>query len=451
MSLVNTNADSSSSGDANWTSLIDDIVADRWFNPELNDVMKVDYESIVFQETLDGCEADLVGALSLGSSFAVVADAATHDALGGRVAGALRALGPVETVVLNQPHADLKSAHDLRDTLKPYEAVVAVGSGTINDLCKYATHLDGRNYCVFGTAASMNGYTSSTASMSLETGLKVSLPAQAPKGFFVDLAVSAQAPAYLTAAGFADCMARSVAQADWWMSHRLLGTDYWSSPYLIQEEDERILNQKAGLLPLGDIPAIACLYRVLTLCGLGIAITGVSNHGSMGEHQISHYIDCFAGDRHPGTTHGQQVGVASLTMARLQQTILDNDKPPKVSATSMDFEDMARRMGADIARQCKTEWDKKAFTDETAGAFNERMQDIWLTLKDELKAFIIPVSEMETMLEAAKSPGSARDLGLSVEFYREAVRHNHEMRNRFSFVDVAADSGVLGDFADGET
>ncbi len=450
MSLVNSSAEDSSTGGSKWTALIDDIVADRWFNPETKQIMKVDYESIIIEDTLDGREADLVGSLNLGSNYAVVGDENTMDALGARVAQALASLGPVKTIVLDNPHADLKTAHELRDTLKPYEAVVAVGSGTVNDLCKYATHLDGRKYCVFATAASMNGYTSSTASMTLDSGLKVSLPAQTPRGFFVDLAVSAKAPAKLAAAGFADCLARSVAQVDWWMSHRMLGTDYWSSPYLIQEEDERILNQKAALLPKGDIPAIASLYRVLTLCGLGISVTGVSNHGSMGEHQISHYIDCFAGDRHPGSTHGQQVGVASLTMARLQQQILDSATPPKVSATNIDSDDMARRMGRDIARQCEAEWHKKAFSDETAGKFNERMQEIWPALREELMEFIIPVAQMDALLEAATGPRTAVDLGLPIEFYHEAVRHNHEMRNRFSFVDIAADCGILADFASGE-
>ena len=54
------------------------------------------------------------------------------------------------------------------------------------------------------------------------------------------------------------------------------------------------------------------IVPVLTLCGLGVCFTGVSHHGSMGEHQVSHWIDMFAGKGHPGTTHGQQVGVASL-------------------------------------------------------------------------------------------------------------------------------------------
>jgi len=445
MAIVGTNV-----GGRHWTALIDEIVADKWYNPELKKVMKVDYESIVFRETLDGAEAELVSALNLGNNFVVVADAATHDVLGARVSKNLTSLGPVDTIVLDHPHADMKSAQELCTRLKPYEGVIAVGSGTINDLCKYATHLDGRGYCVFGTAASMNGYTSSTASLNLTSGLKVSMPAQAPKGFFVDLEVSANAPSYLAAAGFADCMARSVAQVDWWMAHRLLGSLYMSSPYLIQDEDERILNSNAGLLPLGDIAATASLYRVLTLCGLGIAFTGVSHHGSMGEHQISHYIDCFAGPKHPGSLHGQQVGVASLTMARLQQQILANDTPPRVQVMTIDLNDMQRRMGPTIAKECKVEWEKKAFTEASADLFNQKLEAIWPELKRELNAFILPVSDMAALLKAAGAPRSARDLGLPVDFYREAVCHNHEMRNRFSFVDIAAGAGVLEAFAEGE-
>ena len=435
----------------NWTSLIDEIVAGTWFNPELGRPAKVDYESIVFKETLDGAEAELVGSLNLGSTFVVVADEATYDALGGRVAAAVKALGPVDTIVLSNPHADLATVEDLRKQLRSYEGVIAVGSGTINDLCKHATHLDGRGYCVFGTAPSMNGYTSSTASINLPSGLKVSLPSQAPKGFFVDLGVSAAAPAYLAASGFADCLVRSVAQVDWWMSHRLLGTEYWTSPYLIQEEDERILNGRAAMLPKGDIDAIGSLYRVLTLCGLGIAFTGTSHHGSMGEHQISHYIDCFAGERHPGTLHGQQVGVACLTMARLQQSIVSQEKPPVISATKIDFGDMTRRMGPQIALECKAEWEKKAMDQAAADRASQKLEEIWPELRKELAAFMIPVAEMDRLLAAAGAPRTAQDLGLPVEFYREAVRHNHEMRNRYSFVDIAADSGLLDDFAARET
>ncbi len=434
-----------------WTGLIDDILAGRWIDPATGQAAEVPYEKIVIAESLAGREAELVRDLALGRRLAVVADSATFAAMGARVATALEAIGPVDRVILDYPHANMASVRALAERLKEADGVVAVGSGTVNDLCKYVTGLDRRRYCVFGTAASMNGYTSTTASIMLDSGLKVSLPSHAPAGFFVDLSVSAAAPAYLAAAGFADCLVRSVAQVDWWMSHRLLGTSYLETPYILQEADERELNGRAADLPRGDIAAQGYLYRVLTLCGLGISFTGVSNHGSMGEHQISHYIDCFAGERHPGTLHGQQVGVASLTLARLQQRMLADSHPPVVKPTRIDPADMARRMGPDVAAQCLPYFQQKAFDAPGAERFNARVADLWPTLREELARFIIPIDEMTRLLASTGGPLTAIDLGLDPAFYREAVVHCREMRNRFSFIDIAGDAGTLEAFAAEET
>lgn len=430
-------------GPQHWTALIDDIVAGKWTNPETGKLATVPYESIVFAESLEGREAELVKSMRLGSSFVIVADEATYEAMGRRIEKAVSRLGSVRSVILDHPHADLGNVESLKQAISGSEGVIAVGSGTINDLAKFVTNQDGRPYCVFGTAGSMNGYTSTTSSITLDSGLKVSLSAQAPRGFFVDLSVSAQAPAYLNAAGFGDCLARSVAQVDWWMSHRLLGTPYLRAPFIIQDEDEKRLNQLSGKLPQGNIEALAYLYRVLTMCGLGVSFTGVTNHGSMGEHQISHYIDCFAGERHPGTLHGQQVGVAAVTMARLQQTMLASDKPPLIKPTVIDEKDMIRRMGAEIASQCKAEWQKKAFDEKGADAANRKLAAIWPELREELKAFSIPAAEIKSMLSAAGGPSTPEELGIDADFYHEAVVHCREMRNRFSFLDIAADAGEL--------
>jgi glycerol-1-phosphate dehydrogenase [NAD(P)+] len=54
-------------------------------------------------------------------------------------------------------------------------------------------------------------------------------------------------------------------------------------------------------------------------------------------------------------------------------------------------------------------------------------------------------------LKASGGPTNARELGLPVHFYREAVVHCREMRNRFSFLDIAADAGEIETFAAGES
>lgn len=432
-----------------WTAGIEAIVAGRWRHPRTGEAMPpAPFALVAIEESLEGAEADLVASLGLTGRRAVVADRDTWDALGARVARALRAEGEV---VLDRPQADLREAAALRDRLAGFEHVIAVGSGTVNDLCKHVTAGDGRRYAVFGTAASMDGYASTTASMTLPSGLKVSLPAHAASGILIDLAVSAAAPPRLAAAGFGDSVCRSVAQIDWWMSHRLLGSFYSDAPYLIGGDDEAAMTARAEGLPRGEVGAVGYLHRNLVLSGLGVAFTGVSNHGSMGEHQVSHYIDCFAGDRHPGTLHGEQVGVASLTMARLQAMMLAEESPPALRPTRIDPEGMARRMGPEIAAQCLAERRKKALDAAGAERLNARLAAIWPALRAECLAMAVPVETMRERLRAAGGPTTAAEMGLDPGFYREAVRHAHEMRSRFAFVDLACDAGLLDGFAEGET
>ena len=434
----------------NWTDLIDDLVAGRWFNQETQEMAKVPFESIVIKKNLAGLEVDLLADVGFYKNLVMVCDQTTYEALGRRIKEAFKTTGELDVLVLESPHADLRFVEDLRKKIATYDGVVAVGSGTINDVCKHSTMLNGQRYAVFATAGSMNGYTSTTASMRLDSGLKISLPSHAPAGFFVDLEVSAEAPAYLAASGFGDCLCRSVAQVDWWLSHRLLGSLYLQSPYTIQEKDEPELNSRAGNLAIGDIEATGYLHRVLTLGGLGVSFSGVSNSGSMGEHQISHYLDCFAGDRHPGTLHGQQVGVASLTMARLQSKLLRSDKPPTLKSTIIDLPDMERRMGKEIAKQCRDEFVKKSFEGASLEQANERLQEIWTELKEEVQPFLISVDEMVEMLKSSGGPVNYKQLGVDANLYRDAIIHCREMRNRFSFLDIAADAGLLEDFASEE-
>jgi glycerol-1-phosphate dehydrogenase [NAD(P)+] len=439
-----------STGGRSWTALIDDMVAGRWINPETGEPGRIPYESVVIADTLDGREAELVAALDTAGPFAVVCDENTEAVMGTRVADALRRLGPVAVVRLDHPHADEATAKDLAERTQGAAMLVAVGSGTINDLCKYVTSRDARSCCVFGTAPSMNGYTSTTASITLDSGLKVSRMAQAPRGVFIDLAVNAAAPTRLIAAGFGDCLVRSVAQFDWWLSHRLLGTYYTDLPFALELPDEAELMARAALLPTGSIEGVGYLHRVLTLCGFGVSFTGITNHGSMGEHQISHYIDCFAGDRHPGTVHGQQVGVATLTMARLQGRLLEMERPPRVNPTRVDEAGMLARYGAEVTEICKAELAHKAMDEAGAEAMNARLDALWPQLRAELAAIHVPAATLRDSLAAAGGATDAAGLGLDPGFYREAVLHAREIRRRYSALDLAADAGFLDDFVAGE-
>ena len=228
--------------------------------------------------------------LDLGPRLAVVGDENTWPVLGARVAAALPG---AEAIVLDHPKADEATADLLQERARHADALIAVGSGTLNDLCKYVTHRTGRRCAVFATAPSMDGYVTTTVSITRD-GFKLSLPAHAPTGVFFDLGVLAAAPARMMRAGLGDTVCRTTAQVDWLLSHLLLDTVYAETPYRLMAADEPRLYAQAHRLPEGDLGAMLLLTRMLILSGLGVLVTHTSHCGSMGEHSISHFIDTFA-------------------------------------------------------------------------------------------------------------------------------------------------------------
>jgi glycerol-1-phosphate dehydrogenase [NAD(P)+] len=430
-----------------WDERIRDVVAGRWKDPASGEPARVPFEAIHLADTLDGEEADLIRPLNLGARLAVVSDANTVEAMGRRVAKALRAIATVDEVVLPERiSCDEETIALVQERTRGADGLVAVGSGSLSDTCKYATFKDGRPYATFATAGSMNGYAASTASVTLRNGYKTSLPARAPRGIFFDLKVSADAPTWLSAAGLGDSLCRPTAQVDWWASHRLFGTYYSNVPYLLQGGEEKPMIDSAPGLARHDIVANGILQRMMTLCGFGVCFTGISHHGSMGEHQISHWMDMFAGPAHPGTTHGQQVGVASLVMARLQEKIIGMKQPPKIRPTPIERGEFIDRYGKELGTMCFAEARKKALDARGAAEFNAKLAELWPDLRVELKAFVLPPSVMEAALKVAGGPTTAAELGLPVKIWRDAVKYARDIRNRWSFLDLADDSGILSDF-----
>ena len=159
--------------------LIEELIAGRWRDPATGRGVPIATRAVVIERSLDGDEAELLAPLALGRRLAVVGDRNTYDALGDRVARALAKTATIDSVVLDAPAADLATVEELRARTAAAEALIAVGSGTINDVCKYLAHQSGRPYAVFATAPSMNGYLTATASLARD-GIKLSLPARPP-------------------------------------------------------------------------------------------------------------------------------------------------------------------------------------------------------------------------------------------------------------------------------
>ena len=418
----------------------------RYPDPAGGAVLRVPTRAVVIEDSLAGQEAELVRRLDLGRAFAVVSDSVTHAVLGARVERALATLGPVTSLILpGRPHADdVTAALVGRETARA-DSLVSVGSGTITDLAKYAAARAGKPCVAFGTAPSMNGYTSPSAAITVD-GLKKSLPAVAPAGVFLDLAVLAAAPARLIRAGLGDSLCRPTAQADWLLAHLLRGEPYREAPFALLAPDEPALLAESEALVRGDRAAIAGLARTLVLSGFGMAICGGSYPASQGEHLISHYADMLGSPAWPPALHGEQVGVATLAMAALQEEMLEGP-PPEIGPTRADEAQLVRHFGPVLGPACWREVARKGLDAEAAETLTRRLAENWERIRGRLLSVTRPARELRAALVRAGAPATPEALGWPRAFFREAVLHAREIRSRWTFLDLAADTGRLDAFA----
>ena len=421
------------------------LLTGQWPDPESGELLGAPVRSIVIADSLEGIEGDLVARLDLGRRLAVVSDPTTQQVLGARVERVLAAAGEVIPIRLrDHPHADDGTVARIRAATTDADALIAVGSGTINDLCKYAAFQDGKPYAAFGTAPSMNGYTSANAAITVG-GLKKSLAARPPAGVFLDLAVLAGAPPRMIRSGLGDSLCRSTAQADWLLSHLLRDTPYRAAPFALLAGDEGALFESAAALVAGDLQAMRRLARTLVLSGLGMCLSGGSYPASQGEHLISHYVEMMGGGGSSESFHGEQIGVTTLTMARLQERVLET--LPVVQPTVVDGADLVAHFGLDTGAACAREMAAKALSPAAAAALNDRLAGSWPAIRERLAAVRRPAAELRRVLEAAGAPTRPADLGWPTSFYRTAVMRARQIRSRYSFLDLAGDAGLLEAFA----
>lgn len=419
--------------------------AGRLRDPATGRLLERTFPCTVIEPSLDGQEADLLAPLRLPAPLVVVSDEKTREVLGRRVERALPA--GTRSITLERPRADLATALRLARETGGAGALIAVGSGTLNDLVKHAAASTGRPYVVFATAPSMNGYVTGTASLAAR-GLKSTLPAVPPRMALFDLAVMGAAPLEMIRAGLGDVLCRTTAQVDWLLAHLLTDAAYDERPFFLQAADESLLLDAAGDLAHRDPQAIECLTRLIVLSGIGMTLAGSSAPASQGEHLISHYLDTFCPD-HPGSLHGAQVGVAMLTMSRLQERLLALPEPPAVRPEPIEEAAFTMRFGR-LAAACLGAARAKALDGGRTALLNRRLAEGWPTFVHLLSGMLVAPGRLQHALRAAGAATTPEGLGFERTFYLQAVRHARFLRERYTALDLAAQADVLEGFIDEE-
>jgi glycerol-1-phosphate dehydrogenase [NAD(P)+] len=346
-------------------------------------------------------------------------------------------------------HADYEHVAELRAVLRETPAIaVAVGSGTINDITKLASHECGRPYMVVATAASMDGYVAFGAAITRD-GFKQTFSCPAPRALVADAGILAAAPSAMTGAGYADLLGKVTAGADWILAAAVgvepIMAEAWDH---VQTDLRQWIGRPADVLA-GDPEAIQGLMEGLVMGGLAMQVAESSRPASGSEHQFSHLWEM---EGLTPVSHGFKVGVGSLAIASLYEWLLQQDLSQLDIAglcerwPTREALEQTVRAAIPIQFLADKAVEMSLAKHLTPAALGERLRHVqakWPVLRQQLKAQMLPAAQLRSMLQAAGCPVTPEEIGLTPHVFRETYRRSRLIRSRYTVLDLILETGYL--------
>lgn len=281
------------------------------------------------------------------------------------------------------------------DIAKDAEYLLAVGSGTLNDMGKSVTTRLGIECGVLVTAASMDGYCSKGAAL-MRKGVKVTDDVHTPSDILIDLDIVCNAPKIMTAAGFGDIVGKYTCLTDWKMANAVKGEAINKKAFDMMEEAlSSCVNAYEELTKYtGD--AVAKLMNALVVAGLSMAECGNSRPASGSEHHMSHFLEMDfvrRGEKIP--MHGIKVAIGCMLSIEIYNYIKDN----KIQFNG-----------------CEKVYE---YVDE-----------------------LPKVEEVKAMLEGMGCPVKFSEIGVRKETMEEMIEKAYTVRDRYTILTLANELGI---------
>lgn len=365
------------------------------------------------------------------ASILVVADENTYGVGGEKVMAALsgktvrQVIFSGKTILIpNEAAIDRVSAQ-----LNGIELIVGIGSGVIQDLCKYVSHSSGIPCYIVATAPSMDGYASSGAAM-ITGGMKVTYAVKVPDAIIADTEILKDAPMEMIQAGYGDIVGKYSALNDWQLSRIVNGEYFCQEIYdLTFDMVHKTLKLADGLLKREE-ESVRVLMEALVIVGIAMSFAGSSRPASGSEHHLSHYFEItgiiHGEDYFP---HGIDVAYSTVVTAVLREKILTTPWPARQYRPARTaYEAEVSRIYGPVAPGCIALQDK-------VGLYRKDMLSVYRAKEAQIRAVLAEMpkpSEIEAMLGAVGLDMKQFCQMYSGQKIEDAVWYAKELKDRYS-------------------
>jgi len=333
--------------------------------------------------------------------------------------------------------------------------LIGVGSGVISDLTKWIATKCRLPFLLIGTAASMNAYTSITASM-MEENVKTSKWLDPAAAVLLDPKLLASAPAEMTCAGIGDLLARHVANADWKLSALIRGTYFCSVPFEMMTSFQDAYLTDLENIKINDPDAIIKLGMAVLVSGYTMTILdGETSPSSGSEHILSHFFDfqheIFGSPKH---LHGVQVGLGTIIMSAAYDLLR------QINPSDFDVDVLERKRLSQTAIYMDHQWvfgvhgsvfdeivRQKRVDDVAYRSYISEIISRWDAMMSAVGYYLLPAEVIRGQLEKAGAVTTLAGVGRNEEDAIQALLYGSHYRKRYTVLDLFWELGLFPSMA----
>ena len=271
-------------------------------------------------------------------------------------------------LILKTPQANENFVNIIVKNAQNCKLILAFGSGTINDLCKYSAKKLNKDYIILISALSMNGYASKNASISINNHKKT-LEAKLPIAVLCDLLILKNAPQNLNKAGLADVLCFYSCNFDLILNHYVFLQEINFPALKIQQKIIKNFVQNYKNFTINDDKFLRNLLKIILISGWAMTIANSSAPASQSEHLLAHVLTMKYPERTSDILHGRMIASATILSLINQEKIVEfcNDKLFMKflenffdDLNNNDFsQEIIQYFGNDIALECIKEYNLK--------------------------------------------------------------------------------------------
>lgn len=393
-------------------------------------------------------------------SICIIEDIHTKRAAGEKVAQQLKEKHiKYNTILLTEEEVvpdETVLGSILTDLPLDCDCILAVGSGTINDICKYLSFRLKIDYIIVATAPSMDGYASNVAPLIVKN-LKTTYEVGRPKAIIADLDVLVEAPLHMIAAGAGDIIGKYVCLADWKLAHDITGEYYCEQvEQMVRESLEKVVAAIPNVVNR-EKEAIASIMEGLILTGIAMSYVGNSRPASGSEHHLSHYWEMFFLQRkEPCALHGTKVGIGTIVALRLYELFYQILKEKEMllenrEEQSFDFEEWKTHIKKAYGSAAK---EVIALEERIHKNSDEEVQKRYQKLKESKEIIVDRIEQLpkaEQIVELLKkmnAPVTPKEINVDADVVKDSILYAKELRNRYGILQLLFDIGILEELAD---